>query len=262
MNDLELALAVAATGAAIVRDGFGSHQTTEQKGRLDPVTEIDRASEKAIVDMITVHRPEDGLLGEEGSSRASSGRRWIVDPLDGTVNFIHGIPHVGVSVALYDGDTALVGVVHDPMRNDVFAGALGEGATCNGGPIHVSDTRELHRSVVVTGFPYDHDRYASAYGTVVGDVLKHVNGVRRLGSAALDFAWTAAGRFDGYWEYSLGPWDMAAGALLVTEAGGTITDARGGKFGPDSPHFVAANPHRHAYLRAIVEPVLPDHLET
>lgn len=260
MNDLELAKLAAATGAAIVRDGFGKHRTTEQKGRLDPVTEVDRASEAAIVDILTTHRPEDGLLGEEGSSRASEGRRWIIDPLDGTVNFVHGIPHIGISVALYDGDEPLVGVVHDPMRDEVFAAERGGGATCDGTPISVSSTTKMHRAVVVTGFPYDHDRYAAAYGRVVAAVLAEVNGVRRLGSAALDFGWLAAGRFDGYWEYGLGPWDMAAGALLVTEAGGTITDGHGDPFSSDGKHFVAANPHLHTRLREVVEPVLPSHL--
>jgi myo-inositol-1(or 4)-monophosphatase len=260
MNDLQLAKLAAATGAGIVRNGFGNHRTTEQKGRLDPVTEVDRASEAAIVELLATHRPEDGILGEEGSSRKSSGRRWIIDPLDGTVNFIHGIPHVGISVALYDGDEPLVGVVHDPLRDEVFAAVRGGGATCNEKTIAVSDTSELHRAVVVTGFPYDHDRYAAAYGTVVTAVLAEVNGIRRLGSAALDFAWLAAGRFDGYWEYGLGPWDMAAGALLVTEAGGVVTDTGGGPFRPGGKHFVAANAHLHSRLRAIVEPVLPPHL--
>ena len=114
--------------------------------------------------------------------------------------------------------------------------------------------------MVVTGFPYDHDRLAAAYGRVVAEVLAHINGLRRLGSAALDLAWLAAGRFDAYWEYSLGAWDMAAGALLVTEAGGTITDVFGGAMTTQSRHFVAANPHLHGQLRGIIEPVLPDHL--
>ena len=260
MNDLELAKAAAASGAAVVRDGFGTHKQVVQKGRLDPVTEIDRASEQAIVDMINRHRPDDGLLGEEGSERQSTGRRWIIDPLDGTVNFVHGIPHVGVSVALYDGDKPLVGVIHDPIRNDVFAAEIGRGATHNDEPIRVSDVTELHKSVVVTGFPYDHDTKADAYGPAVTAVLSKVNGLRRLGSAALDFAWLAAGRFDGYWEYSLGAWDMAAGALLVTEAGGLITDASGGPYTPKIRHFVAANPYLHDQLRIVVEPVLPEHV--
>lgn len=260
MKDLELAKAAAATGAAIVRDGFGSHRTTEQKGRLDPVTEVDHASERAIVELLTAHRPDDGILGEEGSSRASSGRRWIIDPLDGTVNFIHGIPQVSVSVALYDGEEALVGVVHDPMRDEVFAASKGNGASCNGEPIEVSVVSDLHRAVVVTGFPYDHDRYATAYGRVASGVLAEVNGLRRLGSAALDFAWIAAGRFDGYWEYSLGPWDMAAGVLLVAEAGGIVSDVHGNPFTINGRHFVAANPLVHERLRSIIEPLLPEHL--
>ncbi len=260
MNDLELAKAAAATGAAIVRNGFGAHRTTEQKGRLDPVTEVDHASERAIVDLLTSHRPQDGILGEEGSSRASTGRRWIIDPLDGTVNFIHGIPHVAVSVALYDGEDALVGVVHDPMRDEVFAASKGAGATCNGAPVRVSTVADLHRAVVVTGFPYDHDRYAAAYGRVASAVLAEVNGLRRIGSAALDFAWVAAGRFDGYWEYSLGAWDMAAGALLVTEAGGVVSDIHGNPFTTEGRHFVASNPDLQERLRSIIEPLLPDHL--
>jgi myo-inositol-1(or 4)-monophosphatase len=260
MNDLELALTAAEEGAEIVRRGFGAHKTAEQKGRLDPVTEIDHASEEAIVKMLTQHRPDDGLLGEEGSARASTGRRWIIDPLDGTVNFIHGIPQVGVSVALYDGDDPLVGVVVDAMHGDVFAAEKGHGATLNGEPIRVSETTELHRSVVVTGFPYDHDKHAASYATAVGAVLEQVNGIRRLGSAALDFCWVACGRFDGYWEYSLGPWDAAAGVLIAAEAGAVLTDGLGDRYTLDSPHFVAANPSLHAKLQAIVEPVLPAHL--
>jgi myo-inositol-1(or 4)-monophosphatase len=260
MNDLELAKAAAARGAEIVRDGFGSHRVVEQKGRLDPVTEIDRASETAIVNLLTTHRPDDGLLGEEGSARHSTGRRWIIDPLDGTVNFVHGIPQVGVSVALYDRDEPLVGVVHDPIRNEVFAAAKGEGTTCNDEPIQVSAVAELHKSVMVTGFPYDHDRHGAAYASVVGTVLEQVNGIRRSGSAALDFAWLAAGRFDGYWEFSLGAWDMAAGVLLVTEAGGIVTDAYGEGAFPGVRHLVAANPHLHQKLRTIVEPIVPQHV--
>lgn len=260
MNDLELALAAAAVGSKIVRTGFGSHGTIEQKGRLDPVTEVDRASERAIVRVITEHRPGDGILGEEGSVRPSDGRRWIIDPLDGTVNFVHGVPFVAVSVALYDGHTPLVGVVQDPIRQDVFAAQNGQGATHNGKPIHVSNVAELHKALVVTGFPYDRDKRAEAYGATFSAVLAKVHGIRRTGSAALDFAWLAAGRFDGYWEYSLGQWDIAAGALLVLEAGGVVTQATGEAYVPGIRHQVSANPHIHEDLRAIVEPTLPDHV--
>ncbi|MDJ0663424.1 MAG: inositol monophosphatase family protein [Acidimicrobiia bacterium] len=260
MNDLELALQAATTGADVVRAGFGSHRVTEQKGRLDPVTEIDHASEMAIVDMINRHRPEDGLLGEEGSSRDSTGRRWIIDPLDGTVNFIHGIPHVGISVALYDGLRPLVGVVVDALGGEVFSATAGGGAYLNGDSITVSGFDDLHRAVVVTGFPYDHDEYASSYAATLGEVLAHVNGIRRLGSAALDFCWVAAGRFDGYWEYSLGPWDCAAGVLIAAEAGAVVTDALGHPYSIESRHFVAANPRLHSRLQRIVASALPPHL--
>jgi myo-inositol-1(or 4)-monophosphatase len=261
MNDLELALAAAKKGAAIVRDGFGRHRTIEQKGRLDPVTEIDRASEESIAKLLVEHRPEDGLLGEEGSSRESAGRCWIIDPLDGTVNFIHGIPHVSVSVALWDGDEPQVGVVIDAMRDEVFAAVRGDGATRNGEPIAVSAVAELPRAVVVTGFPYDHDRYAHEYAKAVAAVLAEVNGVRRLGSAALDFCWVACGRFDGYWEYSMGPWDAAAGMLIAAEAGATVTDAHGGLLPLRLRHVLAANPTLHPYLLRLLEPLIPPHLD-
>ena len=176
------------------------------------------------------------------------------------MNFIHGIPQVSVSVALYDEDTPLVGVVVDAIRGEEFSAEAGKGTTLNGSPVHVSNTTELHRAVVVTGFPYDHDEHAAAYARAVGAVLESVNGIRRLGSAALDFAWVACGRFDGYWEYSLGPWDSAAGALIATEAGAILTDGLGDPYTTRSPHFVAANPHLHGALRAIVEPVLPEHV--
>ncbi len=142
----------------------------------------------------------------------------------------------------------------------MFAAAKGEGTTCNDEPIQVSAVAELHKSVMVTGFPYDHDRHGAVYAAVVGTVLEQVNGIRRSGSAALDFAWLAAGRFDGYWEFSLGAWDMAAGVLLVTEAGGIVTDAYGEAAFPGVPHLVAANAHLHQKLRTIVEPIVPQHV--
>lgn len=260
MHDFELALAAAAAGADIVRTGFGRPTTTTLKAKFNPVTDVDKAAETAIVDLISTHRPEDGILAEEGSARASTGRRWLIDPLDGTVNFVHGIPHLAVSVALYDGDVPLVGVVHDPLRAEVFAAERGGGATLNGTPISVSDTSTLDHAVTATGFPYDHDRFAEAYGAVVTVVLGQVNGIRRFGSAALDLAWVAAGRLDSYWEYSLGPWDMAAGILIAGEAGGVVSDIHGGRITPQSPHILAANATLHGLIRRIVEPILPEHV--
>jgi myo-inositol-1(or 4)-monophosphatase len=259
MNDLELALTVAHTGAEIVRSGFGAHRTTEHKGRGNPVTEVDHAAEAAIVNGLNEHRPADGLLGEEGSIRHSGGRRWIIDPLDGTVNFVHGVPHVAVSVALYDGDSPLVGVVIDAIQGDVFAAAVGQGATRDGQPISVSDVRELGQSLIATGFPYDRYQHADAYAKTVAAVLRQANGIRRLGSAALDACWVASGRFDAYWEYMLAPWDCAAGVLIAAEAGAVITDGLGRPFSLESRHLVAANPHIHTKLQEIIAGTLPPH---
>jgi len=265
MNDTELAVAAAQVGAAIVREGFGSTYRTDLKGRFNPVTEVDQRSEAAIVALIAAERPGDSLLAEEGGGREGSGRdgdgrRWLVDPLDGTVNFVHGIPQVSVSVALYDGSNPVAAAIVDPLHGEVFAATAGGGATLDGTPLAVSPVDDLARAVVITGFPYDHDRYAAAYAGTVAAVLEHVNGIRRFGSAALDLAWLAAGRFDGYWEYSLAPWDTAAGILLVQEAGGVVSDAHGEPFTLGGPHIVAANPTLHASLRDIVAATLPAHL--
>ncbi|GBE26003.1 inositol-1-monophosphatase [bacterium BMS3Bbin02] len=260
MDDLAVALQAANTGAGVLASRFGERLHVRQKGRLDPVTEVDLASEKAIVAVLREHRPGDGILAEEGSGQASAGRRWIIDPLDGTVNFIHGIPHFSVSVALWDDDTGLVGVVIHPVSNETFAAARGQGATLNGRTISVSSVTAMHQAVVVTGFPYDHDRFAPEYAAPFTAVLAEVNGIRRLGSAALDFAWVAAGRFDAYFEMTIGPWDGAAGIVILSEAGGRTTDQHGTPSTPDMPLIIASNGHLHERLVEIIEPLVPPHL--
>jgi myo-inositol-1(or 4)-monophosphatase len=259
VDDLELALAAARAGARVVADAFGSSPIPEMKGRNDPVTEIDRRAERAIVGLIRAHRPDDGFLAEESGGTIGAGRQWIVDPLDGTVNFVHGIPQVAVSVALYEGDIPLVGVIEDPLRGEVFAAAAGIGATMNGAPIAVSSAG-LAGAVVATGFPYDHDRYAEQYAGVLGAVLARIGGLRRFGSAALDLAWTAAGRYEGYWELGVAPWDQAAGTLIVRRAGGIVTDPWGAPASPATRLIVAGNPVMHAELTEIVLAHLPAHL--
>lgn len=176
------------------------------------------------------------------------------------MNFVHGIPQVAISVALYDGGDPLVGVVIDPIADETFAATAGGGATMNGQSLAVSAVDQLERAVVATGFPYDHDRYADEYTAVVAAMLRHVNGIRRFGSAALDLAWTAAGRYEGYWELGLAPWDLAAGVLLVTEAGGIVTDPFGDPITPDNGLVVAGNPSLHPRLRSIVGGAMPGHL--
>ncbi|MDQ3781491.1 MAG: inositol monophosphatase [Actinomycetota bacterium] len=260
MDDLDVAVAAARAGAKVVGAAFRNPVITEMKGTFDPVTEVDRAAEAAILAVLTELRPDDGVLGEEGTDTHGTGRRWLIDPLDGTVNFVHHIDQVAVSVALCAGERVLVGVVLDVVRDELFAAIAGGGATLDGSPISVSATLNLAGAVIATGFPYDHDRYAAAYLPTLGAVLAQVTGLRRFGSAALDMCWTAAGRFDGYYEYQVKPWDIAAGLLIVAESGGVTTDPWGVPLHPYLPHVVAANPTIHGPLRALVEGTVPAHL--
>jgi len=257
MDDLHVAITAAQAAAEIIREYFGASPDPEYKGKFDPVTAIDRAAEEAIVDVIAKARPDDDVLAEEGGGTTHPGRHWIVDPLDGTVNFVHGIPHVSVSVALYDGTKGLVGVVHDPLRDELFTAMDGGGARLNGHVISVSDVTDINRSIVATGFPYDHDIHAESLSIVVREMLKEINGLRRMGSAALDLAWVAAGRYDAYWELGIAPWDGAAGMVLVREAGGVVTDPFGRHSTPSMGLVVSSNGHLHDQIRSIVESWMP-----
>lgn len=260
-TELEVAVEAAEAAAAIVRAGFGATHDTRLKGAVDPVTVIDTEAEQAIRSVLARARPADGILGEEeGGSGWDTDRVWVVDPLDGTVNYVHGLPHVSVSVALWIEGRPEVGVIIDVSRRETFAARAGGGATLNEKAIRVSPTTEMTASLVATGFPYDRQRHADAYASVLGRVLGAVQGIRRLGSAALDLAWVACGRYDAYWEYGLAPWDAAAGSLIVAEAAGQVTDHTGRPHRPDSRSLVASNGVIHEPLRAIVEANLPGHL--
>ena len=202
LTDRSVAIDAALAGADVVRAAFGRPVTEELKGAVDPVSKVDLAAEAAVLGVLRRHRPNDDILAEEsGGSWIASGRRWIVDPLDGTVNFLHAIPHVGVSVALWDGDAPVACATIDVLRDEVFSAAAGAGAELNGSTVRVSDRERLSDCVVGTGFPYDRDVHGAAYAETVGAVLPHVRGVRRLGAAVLDFAWVACGRLDGFWEF-------------------------------------------------------------
>jgi len=258
MDDLAVALEAARTGAAIVGAAFGKVQTAQFKGVVDPVTAIDHESERAVLEVLGALRPDDSVLAEEGGgSRDLNGRHWIVDPLDGTVNFLHGIPQVAVAVGLYENGQPRVGVVIDPIRGEEFAAERGSGATLNDAAISVSD-RGLGEGVIATGFPYDRRDRGAAYAAIVGTVLEHVRGIRRLGSAALDLAWVACGRLDGYWEFGLGPWDIGAAMVLVQEAGGIVTDHLGTPSTVFDSLYVAGAPALQHDLRAVVGSVLPE----
>ena len=208
----------------------------------DMVSDADRAAEHAISELLRRERPDDGLVGEEGAAAPGrSGRRWVVDPLDGTTNFLYGIPHWAVSVALEDEHGPLAGLVLDPWRDELFRAERGHGAEMvRGGsrpapvrPLRVRDDTPLERSLIATGFAYDAALRETQARTIV-HVVPRVRDVRRAGAAALDLAWVAAGRLDGYWERGLNEWDWAAGKLLVVEAGGAVADL------PGDPHGLAA----------------------
>ncbi len=259
MRDIDIATAAARAAGEIVAAGFGTHRTTDYKARNDPVTEVDRAAEAAITRIISEARPDDGIVGEEGTSRAGE-RTWLIDPLDGTVNFVHGLPQVSVSIGLYRGRDPLLGVVYDPLRDELFAAVTGGGATLNGKSIRVSTTTDPARALVVTGFPYDHHEHAAAYVATIEALLRKVNGIRRLGSAALDICYIAAGRIDAGWEYELKPWDIAAGLPILLEAGGRVTTPSGRVMTPYDRHIVSSNGALHEMLRSVVEETMPDHL--
>jgi myo-inositol-1(or 4)-monophosphatase len=231
------------------RFGGPARGLDSKSSSTDMVSDADREAEEAIVAILRSERPDDGLLGEEGANEeAASGRRWVIDPLDGTTNYLYGHPAWAVSVALEDQDGGLVGIVFDAPRGELFAAERGAGATLNGAPIRVREGATLERSLIATGFGYDADRRARQ-AEVLRQVLPAVRDIRRAGAAAIDLAWVAAGRVDGYWERGLKPWDWAAGRLIVTEAGGQVRDL------PGDPHgLVAAEP---ALVDALEELVAP-----
>jgi myo-inositol-1(or 4)-monophosphatase len=260
MDDLAVAREAAGAGAAVVRRWYRRIERADFKGATNPVTEADRQAEAAIVEVIGAHRSGDEIVAEEGSAiTTGSGRRWLIDPLDGTVNYLHGFPQCAVSVALHVDEMPSVGVILDVFRNEEFSARLGKGAKLNGRPISVSSTADLGEALVATGFAYDRQQKARSYTDLVADVLSKVQGIRRLGAAAIDLAWVACGRLDGHWEFGLAPWDIAAGLLLVAEAGGKVTDSYGAPARPQD--IIATNGLIHEPLLAIVAEARPPHFE-
>jgi len=236
--DIELAERAARAAAEVLMSTYGRppEGLGSKSSETDLVSDADREAERAVRELLALERPEDGLLAEEGShSKAASGRRWIVDPLDGTINFLYGFPAWAVSVALEDADGVVVGVVLDPVRDECFMAERGGGARLRGAggdlqPLRVRERRDLDRALIATGFSYEPERRA-LQAEVVRRILPRVRDIRRAGAAALDLSWLAAGRVDAYYERGLNHWDWAAGRLLVEEAGGTITDLDGDPHG-------------------------------
>lgn len=228
---LEIARVAATAAGVLLHERFGHHQggIRTKSGPTDPVSDADVAAERAIRAVLARHRPDDAILGEEGGATAGGELRWVVDPLDGTVNFLFGIPAFGVSVACEDADGVIAGVVLDPMRGELFAATRDAAPTLDGGEIRGSERAELSTALVATGFAYDAE-LRERQGAVIARVLPRVRDIRRVGAAALDLCWSACGRFDAYFERGVHHWDVAAGTVIAARAGLVVREleARGG----------------------------------
>jgi myo-inositol-1(or 4)-monophosphatase len=234
--------AVLAAGE-LVRERFGDRAGLDvaEKDGNDFVTATDLASEKLIVSMLTAEFPDIPVMGEESGGEVGEKLFWVIDPLDGTTNFIHGYPQIGVTVALIEDRKSIVGVTYDPLRNELFEASRGEGAYLNGRPISVPTEQDLGKCLLGTGFPFRTYEYLDPYIDSFRDLFLRCRGIRRAGAAALDLAHLAAGRLNGFWELYLKPWDMAAGALMIEEAGGVVTDFFGGDEYLSAGNIVAGN---------------------
>lgn len=245
---LNFAIQVARDAGNLLVQRLGSAQISN-KGDIDLVTEADIAAEELIIDRIRSHYPLHGILAEESGEAVLEGRpksdwKWIIDPLDGTTNYAHGYPCFCVSIAVEHAGTLEIGVVYDPMRDEMFAAERGHGATLNERRIRVSNVEELNRAMMCTGFPYD-VRTRPDFARAFTNFTLHAQAVRRDGSAALDLAYVACGRFDGFWEDGLNAWDVAAGAILITEAGGRITNYENQQLDIYTKKVVASNGRVH-----------------
>jgi myo-inositol-1(or 4)-monophosphatase len=244
---------VAVEAGALLRESVHNHHTVQYKGEINLVTEVDCLSEALIIERISHAFPGHDILAEESPETANgSGFRWIIDPLDGTTNYAHGLPIFCVSIALEMEGMIRLGAVCDPMLAELFVAEKGEGAFLNGRRLAVSQTAELSRGLLATGFPYDIREDRNNNMNYFKAMAIHAQAIRRTGSAALDMAYVAAGRFDGFWEVKLMPWDIAAGWLLITEAGGTVTDFRGDPYQLHSPHILASNGAIHGEMADIL----------
>ena len=247
----EVAAGIAHEAGSLLQYYFERRVTFEMKGEFDLVTEADKASEKLVVERLKQHFPEHGIVAEEGGGHESrSDYRWYVDPLDGTTNFAHSYPVWNVTLALEKAGELVVGVIFNPNRDELFTCERGGGSFLNGRRIHVSKGKRLADSLLCTGFP-NHNRSVNPNIHYFHELAMSAHGVRRSGSAAVDLADVACGRLDGFWEIGLSPWDMAAGILLVEEAGGVCTDMAGAMHHLKSPHMVTDNGLIHDELISI-----------
>ena len=228
--------------------------TVKHKSLNDLVSEVDRASEEAIIDVIKSAYPEHAILAEESGASGDSEYVWIIDPLDGTTNFLHGFPQYCVSIGLLHKGIPTQGVIFDPTRNDLYTASRGRGAYLNDKRLRVSRRDKLIDGLIGTGFPFRMFDYLDAYNATLKDMMTKCAGVRRPGAAALDLAAVAAGRFDGFWEIGLSPWDMAAGVLMIIEAGGLVGDFEGNDKFMERGQIVAGNPKIFGQILRVLQP--------
>ena len=275
MTQLNQALSTAidaARAAAAVLQSYAKRRTElviDHKGRNDLVSQADRLAEQACLSVLKAGTPAYGIVAEETGGRPSGSATWYIDPLDGTTNYLHGIPQYAVSIGLIGHagwsdqsnqplvvDTPIVAVVYDPCRDEMFTAIHGHGAQLNGQAIHCSTTTEYSQALLGTGLPFRDYSFTDEYMPALKDAIHQTRGVRRNGAAALDLAWVACGRFDGYWEMGLAPWDVAAGTLLVREAGGIVEDLRGKHPWPLDGNVVSGNSAIQPKLFDMVKPYL------
>ena len=252
-KELEVANSAAREAGEVLRKGFGWQHSVRYKGEVDLVTEVDEQAEQVIKEILLGAFPSYGMLAEEsGRAAGQEDAYWIVDPLDGTTNYAHGLPIFAVSIALERAGEVVVGVVHDPIRGETYLAERGGGATLNGEPIRVSDTDEPIQALIATGFPYDRAQMPEAL-ELFGRFAAITRGMRRLGSTALDLCYVATGRLDGYYERGIWAWDIAAGGLILEEAGGKVTDYRGAGLNLEGRQIVASNGHLHPAMMELTE---------
>ena len=238
------------------------HLTVTKKSNADYVSEVDKAAERTIIQTILDVYPTHAILAEESGAQGESEYLWIIDPLDGTTNFLHGFPQYAVSIALQHNGVLTQAVIYDPTKNDLFTATRGRGAFLNDRRIRVSKRAELADSLIGTGFPYSKFDHLDAYMGILKDMMQKTAGLRRPGSAALDLAYTAAGRYDGFFETGLKSWDIAAGCLLITEAGGLVSDLQGNDSYLRSGHLCAGNPKVFSQMLQVIAPHLTEQLKT
>ncbi len=256
---IAIAKEAALAAGALIREGRRPLErgAVDHKGAVDLVTEVDLACEARIREILHRRTPDIPVYAEEGGGASDQDTRWIVDPLDGTTNFVHDFPSYAVSIGLQVEGALTAGVIYDPLRDECYSATRGGGAFCNGERLQVSQCQQLDQALVGSGFAYDRRERPDFYLDFVRAFLVRAQGFRRAGAAAMDLAFLASGRLDGFWEFQLNPWDIAAGVLLIEEAGGRVTDMAGGPLDLDRPRVLASNGGPlHDQMLAVIAPLL------